>query len=1169
VNADVGYTLRLAPTSRPDGGFEVGQTLSANGEVRARARVVVSRALTRDELAEFRWYHEAFPLYPVPSAVRIADLVARRAALAGTALHESFFVRDAGGARIWSLVAPALRHTRVEIDVHSGVVDAYPWELVRAGADALPLAVAAGAFVRVYADLGPVLPQSAAEGDRVLMVICRPDAGLDLPFRSVAGRLLMDDAVASVASHVLRPPTLDGLGRVLRAAHDRGQPFRIVHFDGHGVYKDLFGGGHERGYLVFEDPAGVENRALVNGTKLGRLLARYGVRILVLNACRSAHVGLVASPDVPGNGTAAAVSAYGSLASEIIRAGVAGVVAMRHNVWVETAAAFTAGVYAALASGDSLGEAVRSARQYLFSKTGGHALGHPVQDWQVPVVYEPEPVHVRLARRRRGDVPTPLHGFPPAPPWGYVGHDTAILAIDRAFDQHRLVLLRGPAGTGKTGVLAEYARWAAATGASTETALYQSLAACRSVHDLVDAIGPAVTDPRPWNELAPAERRDALLAALRRSPALLVLDDADRVVGALPGREPVWPQAERDGLKDLIGELTATGSRILVGTRTVNDWLRTLGGTGLDVPGIPPSDRYVLVRRLARAAGRSVADPTHWDPLLEHAVDSGLALVALVQLGLAAGIDSRRAARDLMDRMRDGELTWADGTSRESVLALETELSQALERFDPRRRTQLALLTFFSGVFSETTVRYLGQPDRPWAVAEIAGISAIDLVSLLYEFAETGWLRPLAGGYFLAHPLLPLLLRPHFERLYAGRATDAMRAVVEVMAAMGDFAVHQYNQGEQVWPEAMKHELLDMRYALHLAVALGLWPRIVPIMQAIRLPMQDRQHESDWADLVEAVSPMFMTDDGAPLPGRELQWVTVLYYRITLAQARNAFAEAEKLANAGSRWMRKLRSGTSDPHLQSYWTEWLARTLRNLGQMRKAVADQACLEAFREAYELYIDQGTRGAAGVCARDLAIAYSTGEEYYDEEQAKTWIRRAIALIPEDQQSTWVLSNLRQLLEIRRVAGPDWKPIGKAIRLQTREERADQAHKMRDDLGSYLDLYANELPLPPRRNPRARMHALNTRADLRLSEQDERGFVDYLEALQIAHDLNDLMAQAEIELDLACESYTFHRHDHAAVYAEAALEHFTDVGRRGADGVGKVRALLDQMEGMGERA
>ncbi|MEU6405147.1 hypothetical protein [Streptomyces sp. NPDC046985] len=86
-------------------------------------------------------------------------------------------------------------------------------------------------------------------------------------------------------------------------------------------------------------------------------------------------------------------------------------------------------------------------------------------------------------------------------------------------------------------------------------------------------------------------------------------------------------------------------------------------------------------------------------------------------------------------------------------------------------------------MFTETTVRCLGERDRSWAVEEIKGITALDLVSLLCEFAESGWLKPLPGGCFVAHPLLPSLMRPHFTRLYGRRTERVVRAVVEVRAA--------------------------------------------------------------------------------------------------------------------------------------------------------------------------------------------------------------------------------------------------------------------------------------------------------------------------------------------------------------------------------------------------
>ena len=104
-----------------------------------------------------------------------------------------------------------------------------------------------------------------------------------MPFRSVARRMIEglrgSDAVRLT---VLRPPTFERLAHVLREAQAAGEPYHLVHFDGHGVWS-----GH--GYLEFESQVFEGNRQLVGGQALGNLLAETGVAALVLNACQSAY----------------------------------------------------------------------------------------------------------------------------------------------------------------------------------------------------------------------------------------------------------------------------------------------------------------------------------------------------------------------------------------------------------------------------------------------------------------------------------------------------------------------------------------------------------------------------------------------------------------------------------------------------------------------------------------------------------------------------------------------------------------------------------------------------------------------------------------------------------------------------------------------------------------
>ena len=61
----------------------------------------------------------------------------------------------------------------------------------------------------------------------------------------------------------------------------------------------------------------------------------------------------------------ARIRAYGSLAAEVADEGVPGVVAMRYNVYVVTAAQFVADLYAHLLAGRSLGQAATAARRAL------------------------------------------------------------------------------------------------------------------------------------------------------------------------------------------------------------------------------------------------------------------------------------------------------------------------------------------------------------------------------------------------------------------------------------------------------------------------------------------------------------------------------------------------------------------------------------------------------------------------------------------------------------------------------------------------------------------------------------------------------------------------------------------------------------------------------------
>lgn len=82
---------------------------------------------------------------------------------------------------------------------------------------------------------------------RVLIVCARPeDEGVPYIDHRVSVRPLTEalNALGDLASYdILSPATFNALKEKLREALTRGEPYHIVHFDGHGAYDKFHGSG--------------------------------------------------------------------------------------------------------------------------------------------------------------------------------------------------------------------------------------------------------------------------------------------------------------------------------------------------------------------------------------------------------------------------------------------------------------------------------------------------------------------------------------------------------------------------------------------------------------------------------------------------------------------------------------------------------------------------------------------------------------------------------------------------------------------------------------------------------------------------------------------------------------------------------------------------------------
>ncbi len=493
--------LRLTQHIEQDDNFRIEIAFEDDDGSRQTAVVKFPYQFTKQDREDMRWYLEDYLQYPLDPAPKIAARVEERMEELGMELFKQVLQGNEDARDLWATLRHKLDNTRVEINTDVQGANALPWELLRDPKTDTPIALRAKAFIRSYTRAAQKADQ-AQQGDkvRILLVICRPRGDRDVPFRSVASKLIkgLDEKVRETFKlDVLRPPTFEQLSRVLHEAKSRGEPYQIVHFDGHGAYLQSDEGVLQQilaqlgalvfttpragthGYLLFENSKAEGNAELVDGPSLGKLLADTDLPVLVLNACRSAHANIQEKPESVED-VHSQVRAFGSLAQEVMDAGVAGVVAMRYNVYVVTAAQFVADLYAALASGQTLGEAASMGRKQLAAQPLREIAfePRPLQDWSVPVVYEAAPIS--LFPRPEGADGVGADGRPPLridisetskpaddlprPEVGFYGRDETLLALDRAFDKHQVVLLHAYAGSGKTMTAAEFARWYQQTG---------------------------------------------------------------------------------------------------------------------------------------------------------------------------------------------------------------------------------------------------------------------------------------------------------------------------------------------------------------------------------------------------------------------------------------------------------------------------------------------------------------------------------------------------------------------------------------------------------------------------------------------------------------------------------------------------------------------------------
>ncbi len=642
----------------------VAETVSFGG------RQLFASPLTAADFEDLRFYLEDYVnLPPLEFAARSERVERERLAACGEALYKAIFTGHPARGEAYLRAKLAIDNRRpVEVAISSSdpCFLVLPWELMKAPEARNPLSVCVKTFDRALPGDEPAREfASTADGFRVLMVTPRPTGTGDAIFPAVARPLLRHLQTAKNAAQIdiLRPPGFEAFRTQLKEAREAGTPYHAVHFDGYGSATQADGspltfhqlqGEALQSYAFFELDNGEPDP--VSTQALGAALVEGGVPLAILSACQSRKAETPADAVCPG----------AVMAVQLLKEGVASAVVMRHSLYAVAAAAFTAAFYEQLLAGKSVSKAVNTGRKALREESNRLRPSlrgvTPLQDWFVPVHFARTTLRLaqgeatlRPAFPAEETVAAVLDAAASAEsrPAGdlaatgdvFFGRDAEFFLLERAIRTHRIAVIHGVGGTGKSELAKGFARWLQISGGLDDPQFvffhnFEQGHPAFGLDLIANEIMARFGDAEACLAAGTTRKRAELaLQVLRKHRCLLIWDNFSTAVSLPDPSQAMLPldEAAQAELRWFLGELRKSKSALLVTSRSREDWL---GGpetaVRCEVRGLSERDVLQYAGRLLalhpRASARRAADPGAFKALLDHLGGHPLSLKLILPL---------------------------------------------------------------------------------------------------------------------------------------------------------------------------------------------------------------------------------------------------------------------------------------------------------------------------------------------------------------------------------------------------------------------------------------------------------------------------------------------------------------------------------------------------------